>query len=92
MGQSGIKSLQYLRSSIARYAAKRESKAATRITHVAHMPLPPGLVRVSSQKMKSKKPKVAEIVRRENMLLRSGVSMNPSEIKALAPIIRPIVI
>jgi hypothetical protein len=92
MGQSAIESLQYLRKSIARYAAKRESKAATKMTHVAHMPLPPGIVRVTIQIMKSKKPKVAETARKENMLLRSGVSMNPSEIKALAPMIKPIAI
>jgi hypothetical protein len=83
-------SLQNLRSSTARYAAKRESKEEMRITHVDHRPLPSGVVRVPIQMMKSRKPKVVETVRKENIFLASGLSMKPSEIIALAPMIRPI--
>jgi hypothetical protein len=40
--------------------------------------------------MKSRTPKVAETVRKENMFLESGFSIKPSEIKALNPMISPI--
>jgi hypothetical protein len=90
MGQSGIESLQYLRRSTARYAAKIDNKEEAKITHVTHAPLVGSKDTNWTHMTKSRAPKVAETVRKENIFLESGFSMKPSETRALNPMINPI--